>query len=185
MAINIPIITSLEDKGIKAAQAAFSNFKTSVAGAEGGMNKFKAGAGAALDSVKANAAAFAVAAAGSIIAFAKASVTAFQDLALSAGKFADASGLAVEDASRYIEAAGDIGVPVEALETANGRLNRTIGADPDKVRNLGVDDGDGRRLNYFTCRCRLRRPHFDEEVQEGPAAEGSRRAFGRRSRRSW
>mgnify|MGYP000091045474 CR=1 FL=1 len=55
------------------------------------MNKFKAGAGAALDSVKANAAAFAVAAAGSIIAFAKASVTAFQDLALSAGKFADAS----------------------------------------------------------------------------------------------
>ena len=139
MAINIPIITSLEDKGIKAAQAAFSNFKTSVAGAEGGMNKFKAGAGAALDSVKANAAAFAVAAAGSIIAFAKASVTAFQDLALSAGKFADASGLAVEDASRYIEAAGDIGVPVEALETAIGRLNRTIGADPDKVRNLGVD----------------------------------------------
>ena len=48
MAINIPIITSLEDSGIKAAKAAFGNFKTSVADAEGGMGKFKAGAGAAL-----------------------------------------------------------------------------------------------------------------------------------------
>jgi hypothetical protein len=139
MAINIPIITSLEDTGIKNAKAAFNDFKTAVGNAEGGMGKFKAGSTAALDAVKANAAAFAVAAAGSIIAFAKASVTAFQDLALSASKFADASGLAVEDASRYIEAAGDIGIPVDALESAIGRLNRTIGADPDKVRNLGVD----------------------------------------------
>ena len=139
MAINIPIITSLEDTGIKNAKAAFNDFKSAVGNAEGGMGKFKAGAGAAMDSVKANAAAFAVAAAGSIIAFAKSSITAFQDLALSASKFADASGLAVEDASRYIEAAGDIGVPVDALESAIGRLNRTIGADPDKVRNLGVD----------------------------------------------
>jgi hypothetical protein len=47
--------------------------------------------------------------------------------------------LAVEDASRYIEAAGDIGIPIDAVEGAIGRLNKTIGADPDKVRNLGVD----------------------------------------------
>ena len=139
MAINIPIITSLEDTGIKNAKAAFNDFKTAVSNAEGGMGKFKAGSKVALDAVKANAATFAVAAAGSIIAFAKTSITAFQDLAISAGKFADATGLAVEDASRYMEAAGDIGVPVDALEGAIGRLNRTIGADPDKVRDLGVD----------------------------------------------
>ncbi|CAB5222145.1 hypothetical protein UFOVP364_9 [uncultured Caudovirales phage] len=139
MAINIPIITSLEDSGIKAAKAAFGNFKASVADAEGGMGKFKAGAGAALDSVKANAGNFALAAGAAIVAFAGQSIKAFQDLALGAEKFATATGLAIQDASRYMEVAGDIGIPVDAVQTAIGRLNKTIGADPDKVRNLGVD----------------------------------------------
>ena len=139
MAINIPIITSLEDTGIKNAKAAFGDFKAAVGEAEGGMNKFKAGSGAALNAVKANAATFAVAAAGSIIAFAKTSITAFQDLALAAGKFADATGLAVEDASRFMEVAGDLSIPVRDVETAIGRLNKEIGLNPDKVRNLGID----------------------------------------------
>jgi hypothetical protein len=139
MAINIPIITSLEDKGIKAAQAAFSNFKTSVAGAEGGMNKFKAGSKVALDAVAANAASFAVAGGIALAKFAMEGVEAFQKLALGAEKFATSTGLAIEDASRYMEVAGDIGIPIDAVEGAIGRLNKTIGADPDKVRDLGVD----------------------------------------------
>ena len=139
MAINIPIITSLEDTGIKNAKAAFNDFKTAVGSAQGGMGKFKAGSKVALDAVAANAASFGLAAGAAIGTFAVKAVTAFQDLALSAGKFADATGLAVEDASRYIEAAGDIGVPIDAVESAIGRLNKTIGADPDKVRDLGVD----------------------------------------------
>jgi hypothetical protein len=48
MAINIPIITSLEDTGIKNAKAAFNDFKSAVGKAEGGMGKFKAGANVAL-----------------------------------------------------------------------------------------------------------------------------------------
>ena len=139
MAINIPIITSLEDKGIQAAKTAFGNFKTAVGDAEGGLNKFKAGSKVAFDTVQANAAVFAVAAGAAIGKFALKAIGDFQDLALSAGKFSDATGLAVEDASRYIEAAGDIGIPIEAVETAIGKLNKTIGADPDKVRDLGVD----------------------------------------------
>ena len=139
MAINIPIITSLEDTGIKSAKAAFNDFKTAVGKAEGGMGKFKAGSKVALDAVKANAGTFAIAAGAAIGKFAIEAIGQFQDLAIAAGKFADATGLAVEDASKYMEAAGDIGVPVDALEGAIGRLNRTIGADPDKVRDLGVD----------------------------------------------
>jgi hypothetical protein len=139
MAINIPIITSLEDKGIRAAQAAFTNFKTSVAGAEGGMNKFKAGSTAALDAVKANAGNFAIAAGAALVGFAAQGIKAFQELALGAEKFSTATGLAIEDASRYMEVAGDIGIPIDAVSTAIGRLNKTIGADPDKVRDLGVD----------------------------------------------
>jgi hypothetical protein len=37
MAINIPIITSLEDTGIKNAKAAFGDFKAAVGKAEGGI----------------------------------------------------------------------------------------------------------------------------------------------------
>jgi hypothetical protein len=139
MAINIPIITSLEDKGIKNAKAAFNDFKTAVGNAQGGLGKFKAGSKVALDAVAANAATFAVAAGTAVGKFVFDGMAAFQELAISAGKFADATGLAVEDASRYIEAAGDIGIPIEAVQTAIGRLNKTIGADPDKVRNLGID----------------------------------------------
>ena len=139
MAINIPILTEFSDAGIKAAKAAFQNFKTAIADAEGGMGKFKAGSKVALDAVAANAATFGAAAGAAVGKFVADGITAFQDLALSAGKFADATGLAVEDASRYIEAAGDIGIPIDAVEGAIGRLNKTIGADPDKVRKLGVD----------------------------------------------
>ena len=139
MAIRIPIITDLQDKGIRDAKKAFGDFKTAVNNAEGGLGKFKAGSTAIFDAVKANAVTFGIAAGAAVVGFAKESITAFQTVALEAGKFADATGLAVEDASRYIEAAGDIGIPIDAVEGAIGRLNKTIGADPDKVRDLGVD----------------------------------------------
>ena len=139
MAINIPIITSLEDTGIRNAKAAFGDFKAAVGKAEGGMGKFKAGSKVALDAVKANAGTLAIAGGAAFATFAKTAITAFQDIAIGAGKFADATGLSVEDASRYLEVAGDLSIPVDAVEGAIGRLNKTIGADPDKVRNLGVD----------------------------------------------
>jgi hypothetical protein len=139
MAINIPIITSLEDTGIKSAKAAFNDFKTAVGNAEGGMGKFKAGSKVALDAVKANAGNLAIAGGVAFAKFAADGVKAFQELALNAEKFATATGLAIEDASRYMEVGADIGIPIDAVEGAIGRLNKTIGADPDKVRDLGVD----------------------------------------------
>lgn len=139
MAIRIPIITDLQDKGIRDAKKAFGDFKTAVGSAEGGMGKFKAGSKSIFDAVGANATSFAVAGGIAFGKFAADGVKAFQDLALNAEKFATATGLSIQDASRYMEAAGDIGVPIDAVEGAIGRLNKTIGADPDKVKNLGVD----------------------------------------------
>jgi hypothetical protein len=139
MAIRIPIISDFQDKGIKEAQRQFGKFKAAVADADGGIGKFKAGSTAALDAVKANAASFAIAGGAALVSFAAQGVKAFQELALGAEKFSTATGLAIEDASRYMEVAGDIGIPIDAVSTAIGRLNKTIGADPDKVRDLGVD----------------------------------------------
>ena len=80
--------------------------------ATGAMGKFKAGSNAALSAVKANAGNFAMAAGAALVGFAVKSVGAFQDLALASGKFADATGLSVEEASRFIEVGGDIGVSI-------------------------------------------------------------------------
>lgn len=146
MAIQIPIITSLEDSGIKAAKAAFNNFKTEVGKAEGAMGKFKAGGKAALDTVKANAATFAFAAGASIATFAGKAIGDFQDVAIAAGELADATGLTVEEASRLAEVAGDIGIETGALETSIGKMNKVLGNSPGLFEELGVqveyaDDG--------------------------------------------
>lgn len=138
MAIQIPIITSLEDSGIKAAKAAFNNFKTEVGKAEGAMGKFKAGGKAALDAVKANAASFAIAAGASIATFAIKAIGRFQDVALAAGELSDATGLTVEQASRLAEVAGDIGIETGALETSIGKMNKVLGNSPELFEELGV-----------------------------------------------
>lgn len=139
MAIQIPIITSLEDAGIKAAKAAFNNFKTEVGKAEGAMGKFKAGGKAALDAVKANAATFAIAAGASIATFAVKAIGKFNEVALAAGELSDATGLTVEEASRLAEVAGDIGIETGALETSIGKMNKVLGNSPDLFKELGVE----------------------------------------------
>lgn len=141
MAIQIPIITEFQDNGLKSAKAAFANFKTQVGDAEGAMGKFKAGAGATFDYVKANAGLFAATAGAAIGGFALKAHDAFQDLALQAGKFADATGLAVDDASRWIEVAGDIGVEAGTVESGIGKMNKALGNSPALFKTLGVEIG--------------------------------------------
>lgn len=71
-------------------------------------------------------------------AFAIQAVGDFQDVALEAGKLADATGLSVDEASRWIEVAGDIGVNAKDLETSFGKLGKEIGANPAKFEELGL-----------------------------------------------
>jgi len=139
MAIRIPVITEFSDKGIKSAKAAFANFKTDVSNATGAMGKFKAGSNAALGAVKANSGALALAGGAALAGFAVKAIGAFQDLALASGKFADSTGLSVEEASRFIEVGGDIGIEAGSIESALGKMNKTLGATPELFDQLGVD----------------------------------------------
>lgn len=139
MAINLPIVTQFSDKGIKSAKAAFANFKTDVSAATGAMGKFKAGGNAALNAVKANAGNFAMAAGAAITGFAVDAIGKFQTLALESGKFADATGLSVEQASRWKEVGGDIGIGSDAIQGAIGKMNKTLGTSPQLFAMLGVD----------------------------------------------
>ena len=139
MAINIPILTEFSDNGIKAAKAAFNNFKTSVADADGGLNKFKAGSSAIFDAVAANAGMFAVAGVAAFGKFALSGVSAFATLAIESGKFADATGLAVEDASRWKEVSGDLGIGSDEIQSAIGKMNKTLGTSPQLFKDLGIE----------------------------------------------
>ena len=139
MAINIPIVSSFQNEGITAAKAAFANFRTAVSEAQGGLGKFKAGSKVALEAVAANAGLFAIAGAAAFAKFAASGVSAFATLALESGKFADATGLAVEDASRWKEVAGDIGIGTDTLETGIGKMNKVLGTSPELFKTLGIE----------------------------------------------
>ena len=139
MAINIPIVSEFNAKGLQDAQNAFKNFRTKINEAEGSMGKFKAGATAALDTVKANAGQFAAAAGAAIATFALDAINDFQDLAIAAGKFADATGIAVEDASALIEVAGDLGIESDSVRNAIGKMNTAISKGADEFEALGIE----------------------------------------------
>lgn len=138
MAITIPIVTEFADKGIVAAQASFANFKNRVSEAEGGLGKLKAGAGAAFDGIKANAGAMALGAGAAIAGFAVKAIGEFNDLALAAGKFSDATGLSAEESSRWMEVAGDVGVSSETVQKSIDKMNKAIATSTPEWKALGA-----------------------------------------------
>lgn len=139
LSVNIIADAAKAKAGLREAETAFGKFRNSVGEADGAINKFKIGSGAALDYVKANAMNFAAAAGAAIVAFGFKSVNAFQDLALGVKKFSDATGLSYEEASRLIEVAGDIGIEMGAVEKSLGFMNKTLGNNAQAFKNLGVE----------------------------------------------
>jgi vacuolar-type H+-ATPase subunit F/Vma7 len=129
------IIDVAVDKGV----TSLKKFRSAIGEAETASGKMRAGFDVAKESIVANAANIAMAAGGALIAFGVKSVQAFQDTALAAGKFSDATGLAVDEASRFIEVAGDIGIEAGTVETALGKMNKTLGGSPELFAELGVE----------------------------------------------
>lgn len=121
------------------ADASVRGFRQSVSDADGVTGKFKASAGKAFGAIKANAAEFAAAAGAALVAFGASSIKAFQDTALEASKLSDALGISVEDASRLMEVAGDLGVDMGALQGAMQRFNKEIGAGRVDLKQFGTD----------------------------------------------
>ncbi len=136
MANKISVIIDVAvDKGV----SSLKKFRSAIGEAETASGKMRAGFDVAKESIVANAANIAVAAGGALLAFGVKSVKAFQDTALAAGAFADATGVAVDEASRLIEVAGDIGIEAGTVESALGKMNKTLGASPQLFADLGVE----------------------------------------------
>jgi hypothetical protein len=128
----------IDVQGEKAASQ-LSTFKGKIAEAEGGFGKLKAGAGAAFDMIGAAGPLAVAAGAGAVAKAVQGMVTDFEDLALTANDFAQASGLGVEEASRWMEVAGDVGVNVTDLEGAINKMN--LAAGKGTLAKLGIEAG--------------------------------------------
>ena len=121
MAINIPIITEFVDTGLKSAQGAFENFRKEVKNAEGAMGKFKAGAGAAFDTIKANAGAFALAGGAALAAFGAKAISAASDYEESTAKIGEIFGDAADSVNNFAEdAARALGQSKQSVLDAAG-----------------------------------------------------------------
>lgn len=119
-------------------QKASVDITADTKGAEGAFAKMKSAGGSALDFVKKNAASIAISSAGALATVAVKLTTSFEKLALEVGKFADATGLSNEMASRWMEVAGDLGVENSTLESVVGKMNKTLGSTPQVFEDLGV-----------------------------------------------
>jgi hypothetical protein len=65
-------------------------------------------------------------------------VNKFQNLALEVGKFSAATGLSTEEASRFLEVAGDLGVSTGNAEKLVGFFNKTVGQTPGILAQYGA-----------------------------------------------
>lgn len=129
----IRVLFEVDDKG------SFGKIKRDIASADTAAGKMKAGASGLTGVLKDNVAGAALAAGTALVAFGVKSVNAFQDAALGAGKFADATGLAVEDASRWIEVAGDLGIEAGTIQGAFQKLNKSIADGKPALAEYGVE----------------------------------------------
>jgi hypothetical protein len=129
----IDVVTDGANKGL-------ASFRQSVGQAEGATGKFKAGANSAMASVGANAGMLAVAGGAALVGFGVKAVGAFTDTAKAAIDLSTSTGLAVEDASRWIAVGDDFGVTAEALATGLGKVAKTL--DDEKWSKYGIATRD-------------------------------------------
>lgn len=120
------------------ATTSVGRLKTELSNTDGAFNKMRVGAAGAFDMVKQHAAAAGIAAATAIAAFAVKAVGEFQNVALGAGHLRDALGLTAEEASRLQEVAGDLEIPLGAIEKTIGRMNREAANAPEKFDEIGA-----------------------------------------------
>jgi hypothetical protein len=122
------VIKAIVDISTDKATKALKDLKKDLAAADGNFGKIKVAGSAAFTQLTQHATSFALTAGAALIGFGVKAASAFTGLALEAGKFADATGLATEDASRWIEVAGDVGIGADQIQGAILKMNKAIGA---------------------------------------------------------
>jgi len=137
MADFVDRIKLIFDADASGATKEVKSLRREVSDADGPWNKLKTAAGGAFDMIG-SAGPAAVAGAGAAIAVAAFKMASgFQDAVLAANDFAQATGLTIDQASRWQEVADDVGVSTQDLEGAINKLN--LAAAKGTLADLGID----------------------------------------------
>jgi hypothetical protein len=156
------------------------NLKNDIGEADGAFAKLKVAGSGAFDFIKQNAVGFGLAAGAAITGFAVKAVGDFQEVALGAGQLRDSLGITADEASRLQEVAGDLGIGVDSVETAIGRMNRTAEASPEHFDAIGASiarnkDGTIDVIGTFENAAEA----IDKIPDAGKRAEAAQQIFGR------
>jgi hypothetical protein len=133
-------ISVIVDAKFDQATAGFKKFSADVRAAEGAAGKFKAGWSNAAAGVKQNAGMIATTAGAALVAFGVKAVGAFTDVAKASVDMSKATGLSVEEASRWIAVGDDYEVTAEQLAGAMGRIGKSL--DSAKWDKYGIATRD-------------------------------------------
>jgi len=136
-------ISVLIDVTVDKAQASLMSFRTSIAEADGAAGKLKAGFAGAMGAVKANAATAALAAGTALVAFGVKAAGAFTDVALAADDAAKATGLTVDQASRFIAVGDDYGITAEDIAKGLGKVTTSLDAAKWEKYGIATRDAAG------------------------------------------
>lgn len=132
-------ITLMVDVVTGNAKGQFKTLSSDIKNTDGAFNKMKVGAKGAFDTIGAMGPQVALAAGAALVGFAAKGVSAFQKTALAAGEMADATGLTVEQSSKWIEVADHIDVSEGAVSSAFRRMSIAIGKNSDGWKDLGIE----------------------------------------------
>lgn len=142
----LKIILDLEGEN---TNKSLTKIRNNVRDADSTFGKFKAAGSGALQSISANAGALAVAGGAALIAFGVKAVHAFETTARAALDLSKATGLSIEQASRWVAVGDDFTVSAEALQTGLGKVAKTL--DASKWGDYGIAtrdaSGEARAVN--------------------------------------
>lgn len=147
MVNRITTVLDIDDKGFKSS---LKGIGSAVGEADGFFGKLKAGGGAIFDTLKENAGAFAVAGGAALVAFGVKAVHAFEDTAKAAIDLSKASGLSIEDASRWIGVGDDYGVGADKLVSSIGKITKTLDSKKWEQYGIATRDASGRAKDANT-----------------------------------
>lgn len=142
-----PLAGAASKAGAESGKALGSSFSgasgglsSAVGNAEGAIMSMKGKAIGAFESMGISAGMLKIAGAGALIEFGIKGVEAFEHTALAARNLGTATGLSVEEASRWIGVAKDMGLNSDNLTASLGKVGKTL--DSQKWKDFGIETRD-------------------------------------------
>lgn len=133
-------ISVIIDAKVDGFTAGFKKMRADIAEADTLTGKFKAGFAGVADGVKANAGMLAATAGAALVAFGAKAVQVFTDTSKAAIDLSKATGLSIEQASRWIAVGDDFGVTGDQIAAAIGRIGKEL--DSAKWDKYGIATRD-------------------------------------------